>query len=131
MQNIQIELIISMTDGGKSVSDIIELYGARVVEDIDQTAWNLCDCNDQVQEQKFSNLKLDEWLVTQIQGDNFNIRALTSVFAESSNFAQNVIEEYMDGFADCILQTANSLYSRTGLRIGFNPIPVEWDLDIK
>ena len=49
MQQFKIELNITLADGGRSARDVIELYGTQVREDIDQGAWNLCDCNDQVQ----------------------------------------------------------------------------------
>jgi hypothetical protein len=41
-----IELNITLADGGSSAKEVIELYGARVRNYIDQTAWNLCNCDD-------------------------------------------------------------------------------------
>ncbi|MEW6403217.1 MAG: hypothetical protein AB1649_15585 [Chloroflexota bacterium] len=49
------ELNITLADGGNSTKNVIELYGAQVRDDIDQTAWNLCECNDQIQGEKFSD----------------------------------------------------------------------------
>ena len=70
-QKHKIELTITLADGGSSARDVIELYSGQVRDDIDQTAWNLCDCNDQVQSEKFADLTLVRWAVTQKRGEDF------------------------------------------------------------
>jgi len=67
-RKFKIELNITLADGGRSARDVIELYGNQVRDDIDQAAWNLCDCNDQVQGEKFADLALVRWAVTQKRG---------------------------------------------------------------
>lgn len=127
----KIELNINLADGGRSARDVIELYGNQVRDDIDQTAWNLCDCNDQVQSEKFADLALEHWAVTQKRGDDFHVIARFTVNAQESDFINHVIEEYMDGFADCIAVTLNGYYSRTGTRVGFNTHPLNWNVEIE
>ncbi len=130
-QKSKFELNISLADGGTSAGDVIELYGIQVRDDIDQTAWNMCDCDDKVQSEKFGDLTIEDWAVTHKQGDYFHVKAQFAVNALTDEFINQVIKEYMDGFADCITVTLNSYYSRTGERIGFSPYPLNWDLVYK
>ena len=130
-QKYNFELNISLADGGTSAGDVIELYGVQVCDDIDQTAWNMCDCNDKVQNEKFGDLTIEDWAVTHKQGDYFHVKARFAVNAQSDEFINQVIEEYMDGFIDCITVTLNGYYSRTGERVGFNPRPLDWEVEIK
>jgi hypothetical protein len=127
----KIELNITLADGGNSAEDVVELYGAQVRDDIDQTAWNLCDCNDEVQSRKFGDLTLERWSATHKSGDDFHVKAHFTVNAQDTDFINQVIEEYMVGFADCIAVTLNGYYSRTGRRVGFNSHPLDWEVEIK
>lgn len=129
-QKHKIELNITLADGGRSARDVIELYGNQVRDDIDQAAWNLCDCNDQVQSEKFANLTLVRWAVTQKHGEDFHVKAQFTVNAQDEEFINQVMEQYMDGFADYIASTENGYYSRTGKRAAMNAHPLEWDVQI-
>lgn len=126
-----VELDIMLADGGNNAVDVIELYGNQVRDDINQTAWNICNCDDQIQREKFDDLKLNGWNVVRSPEGNFQVKAQLAVIGISEEFVYQVFEEYMDGFADCIAVAQNSLYSRTGERIGFNPHPLEWNVTIK
>jgi ATP-dependent phosphoenolpyruvate carboxykinase len=127
----KIELNITLADGGRSARDVIELYGNQVRDDIDQTAWNLCDCNDQVQSEKFADLALVRWAVTQKRGEDFHVKAQFTVNAQDEEFINQVMEQFMDGFADHIASTENGYYSRTGKRPAMNANPLEWEVDVK
>ena len=130
-QKHKIELNITLADGGRSARDVIELYGNQVRDDIDQAAWNLCDCNDQVQSEKFADLTLVHWAVTQKRGEDFHVKAQFTVTAQDEEFINQVMEQYMDGFADYIASTENGYYSRTGKRAAMNANPLEWEVEIK
>lgn len=130
-KEFKIELNLTLADGGRSARDVIELYGNQVRDDIDQAAWNLCDCNDQVQNEKFADLTLVRWAVTQKRGEDFHVKAQFTINAQDEVFINQVIEQYMDGFADYIASTQNGYYSRTGKRAAINTIPLEWKVDIK
>ena len=131
MQQFKIELNITLADGGHSARDVIELYGTQVRDDIDQGAWNLCDCSDQVQSEKFADLTLVRWNVTQKRGEDFHVKAQFTVNAQGEEFINQVMEQYMDGFADYIASTENGYYSRTGKRPVMNANPLEWEVEIK
>lgn len=130
-QPFKIELNITLMDGGCSARDVIELYGSQVRDDIDQTAWNLCDCNDQVRSEKFADLALVHWAVTQNRGEDFHVKAQFTVNAQDEEFINQVIDQYMDGFADYIASTQNGYYSRTGTRAAMNANPLEWEVEVK
>ncbi len=130
-EKFQIKLTITLADGGRSARDVIELYGNQVRDDIDQAAWNLCDCNDQVQSEKFADLALVRWVVTQKRGEDFHIKAQFTVNAEDEEFINQVLEQYINGFADYIAATQNGYYSRTGKRAVMNTNPLEWEIEIK
>jgi hypothetical protein len=129
-QKHKIELNITLADGGRSAGDVVELYGNQVRDDIDQAAWNLCDCNDQVQSEKFADLTLVRWTVTQKRGDDFHVKAQFTVNAQDEEFINQVMEQYMDGFADYIAATQNGYYSRTGKRVAMNANPLEWGIQV-
>ncbi len=130
-QTRKIELKITLADGGRSARDVIELYGGQACDDIDQTAWNLCDSNDQVQSEKFANLTLVLWAVTQKRGEDFHVKAQFTVNTQDEEFINQVMEQYMDGFADYMATTQNGYYSRTGKRAAMNANPLEWEVEVK
>lgn len=108
---------------------MIELYGSQIQGDNKQTTLNLCNCDDQVQDDKFKDLTLDR--VSIMHRHNYHLKAEFSVFAQDADFIQQVIYEYMDGFEDCFAVALNGYYSRTGYRPGFNPHPMDWNLEVK
>jgi hypothetical protein len=124
-------LNITLADGGASAEDVISLYKGRVMDDIDQIAWNLCNCDDKIQSEKFDSLVLNNWYVNHKTDDVFLVVAHFTVNALNEEFINLVIDKFMDNFANCITMSLNGYYSRTGERVGFNPNPLDWEIDIK
>jgi len=122
-------LDILLPDGGATAEDVIALYKGRVKDDIDQIAWNICEFDDKIQNEKFDNLLLEEWSIKHKKGDDIHLKAKFSVNALSNEFIYQIIEEYMDGFADYIFVTLNGYSSSMGKNIGFTPYPIEWELN--
>jgi acyl-homoserine lactone acylase PvdQ len=74
---------------------------------------------------------LVRWAVTQKRGDDFHVKAQFTINAQTEEFINQVMEQYMDGFADYIATTENGYYSRTGKRAAMNANPLEWKVEIK
>ena len=129
-QIFNFDLNITLADGGASAGDVIALYKGRVIDDIDQIAWNLCDCDEKIQSEKFTDLVLDKWSIDHKVGNNFHVKADFTVNALNEEFITQVIDEYMDSFSDCITVTLNGYYSRTGERVAFNSSPLDWEVEI-
>ena len=130
-QKYEFELNITLADGGRGARDVIEIYGNQVCGDLEQTAWNLCNCDDAVQSEKFANLTLVQWTVTKKRGDNFRIKAQFTVNALDEAFINQVVEQYMDGFTDYLADAQNGYYSRTGRRATLDATPLEWEVTIQ
>jgi len=129
-QKFKFEINFSFSDGSGSAIDVLNLYGNQIRDDIDQVAWNLCDCDDEVQSEKFGDLVLLNWDEIKKQG-HLHVNGKFAVNALEEEFINQVVDEYMDGFADFIDVTLNGLYSRSGERASFNPKPIAWDVSIK
>jgi len=99
--------------------------------DIDQTAWNLSGCNDDLQRKKFDNLVLETWEIGHNPAQNFLVKALFTVNASGTQFINEVIEEYMDGYVDYFDAALNGVYSRTGERVALNPHPPDWSFEVE
>ena len=129
-KNFKIKLDFSLVDCGRSARDIIELYSNQVRDDIDQAAWNLCDCDDQVQNDNFADLTLLRWTVQ--EGDEvLHVQAQFTVNTLNKEFILQVVEQYMHSFAYYIASTKNGYYSRTGNRALMNFNPLEWEVEIE
>ena len=59
------------------------------------------------------------------------MKAQFTVNAQDEEFINQVMEQYMDGFADYITATQNGYYSLTGKRAAMNANPLEWEVDVK
>ena len=127
----KIELNITLADGGNGAGDVIEMYGSQIRDDINESAWNLCNCDDARQSAQFANLALDRWSVKHKKGSDFQVKTQFTVSAQDVGFVNQVIADYMDGFADCIAPTLNGYYSRTGNRVPFNSHPTNWEVKVK
>ena len=59
-----IDLTINMPDSGRHARQLLNLYFPDMPEDINQTAFNLCESNEAVQARKFAKLNVkraDVW----------------------------------------------------------------------
>ena len=127
-QKFAINLTIKLPRGGSDSLDVASLYQARILDDIDETAWNLCDCSDDELSQRFSDLQLQCYDVKRKQ--TVDIKSTFTVNAENPEFINQVVDDFMSGFADRIRMTALGLYSRTGRRIVSNIVTCDWDVNI-
>lgn len=130
-EEYKFELSITLAGNGNSARDVIELYGMQIQRDINQTAWNVCNCNDQVQNERFGSLQLKNWSVVSGPGNNLIMKAHFTVNAQTPKFINDVVEEFMDGFADFSAEALNGYYSRTGKRAAMELNPLDWDVDFK
>jgi hypothetical protein len=124
-------LDITLSDGGASAEDVVVLYKGSIRDDIDQVAWNMCEEDDLLQSKKFGNLVLEDWSINHEHGGHILVKCQFTVNSSDDEFINQVIVNYMDGFANFISVTLNGYFSRTGERIGFNPNPLEWNMDFE
>jgi hypothetical protein len=125
------EIKMDLEIGGSNAEDVIGMYEASIMDGINQTAWNLCDCDDQTQSERFGNPTLVEYDIKLSDHNNIQLIVAFRVTANDPNFIETVINDYMDGFDDWIRSTTNGYYSRTGSRIGTDIKVTDWNLEIK
>lgn len=133
MPNVEFigKLTIDLEIGGKNAEEIIGIYEASIMDDINQTAWNLCECNDQIQLEKFSNLTKINYEIKPTDHYEATLSTSFRVTGNDPDFLENVISEYMDGFDDWIRSITNGYYSRTGSRVGTDIKVINWNLEIE
>lgn len=125
-----IELTISMPDGGRHARKLLNLYLPDIAVDINETAYNLCGANAEVQARKFAKLTLKRADAWSSQEGSLNIFALLSVSGENSTFIKQVITRYMDGFPDCLKKASGRYFSRTGFPPDISLQPTDWNAEV-
>jgi len=125
-----IELTINMPDGGRHARQLLNLYFEEMPVDIKDTAFRLCDSNEAVQSQKFTDLiikRSDAWAGQQ---GSLNIFILLAVSGVDSTFVKQVITAYMDGFPDCLKKASDRYFLRTGFPPGISLQPTDWNAEV-
>ena len=125
-----IELTINMPDGGRHARQLLNLYHPDMPVDIKETAFNLCDANQAVQERKFAKLTLKRSEVWSSQEGSLKIFALLSVSGEDSTFIKQVITKYMDGFPDYLKRASDRYFSRTNFPPDISLQPTDWNAEV-
>ncbi len=124
-----IELTINMPDGGRHARHLLNFYIPEMPGDINETAYNLCNANEDVQAHKFAKLALkrfDVWT----QEHSLKIFALLSVSGEDSTFIKQVIAKYMDGFPDYLKTASGRHFSSTGFPPDISLQPTDWNAEV-
>ena len=125
-----IDLTITLDGSGKTIEQIAAAYlTTALVDDIAETALNLCGDDPARLEREFGGLSL---LSSDVRSKNSacKLTARLSVLAASPAFIEQIVAGYMDGFADCIRRTASGVWSREGRGKDFNLQPLEWDVKV-
>lgn len=124
-----IDLTINMSDSGRHAQKLINLYFADMHEDINETAYNLCDADGAVQARKFAKLTLkraDVW-----SEERLKIFALLSVSGEDSTFIKQVFAKYMDSFPDYLKRASGRYFSPSGFPPDISLQPTDWNMELK
>jgi hypothetical protein len=130
MEKKKFILLISLIDSDADTVDILALNESYIRDDIDQLAWNLCNCDAALQAKRFSSLELINYKAEVIEPNVVQFTIEFSVITDKEGFIYEVISEYMDGFTDYLRDVENGLYSRTGNRTKLNLNNLNYDLTI-
>ena len=125
-----IDLTINMPDGGRHARKLLNLYLPGMPEDINETAYNLCDANEALQARKFANPTLKRFEVWSGDEGSLKIFTLLSVSGEDSTFIKQVITTYMDGFPDYLKRAGGEYISRTGFPPDSSLQPTDWNVEV-
>ena len=125
-----IDLTINMPDSGRHARKLLNLYLADMPVDIDQTAYNLCDANGDVQARKFAKLVLKRSEVWSSQDGRLKIFALLSVSGEDATFIKQVFAKYMDGFPDYLKRAGHEYFSSSGFPPDISLQPTDWNVEL-
>jgi hypothetical protein len=125
-----IELTINMPDGGRQARQLLNLYHPDMPVDIKETAFNLCDANEAVQERKFGKLTLKRSEVWSSQEGSLKVFALLSVSGEDSTFIKQVITKYMDAFPDYLKKARDRYFFRTSFPPDISLQPTDWKAEV-
>jgi hypothetical protein len=125
-----IELTINMPDGSRLARKLLNMYFADMPVDINETAYNLCDADRKVQEQKFTNLtmkRVDAW---SSQEGSLKIFALLSVSGNDSTFIKQVFATYMDSFPDYLKRASGVYFTHTEFPSDIALQPTDWNMEM-
>lgn len=125
-----INLTINMPDGGRQARQLLNLYTADMPADIQETAYNLCDANEDEQARKFDRITLKRADVWSSPEHSLKIFALFSVSGEDSTFINDVIAKYMDSFPDYLKKASGGYFSRTGFPPDISLQPTDWNAEV-
>ena len=126
-----IDLTINMPDSRRHARKLINLYFTDMHEDINETAYNLCDADEAVQAQKFAKLTLKRADVWSSQDGSLMIFALLSVSGEDSTFIKQVFAKYMDSFPDYLKRASGRYFSPSGFPLDISLQPTDWNMELK
>jgi len=125
-----IELSINMPDGGRLARKLLNLYFADMPQDINETAYNLCDADRTVQARKFTNLILKRADVWSSEEGSLKIFALLSVSGEAPTFIKQVFAKYMDSLTDYLKRASDRYFSPTGFPLDISLQPTDWNMEL-
>ncbi len=125
-----IDLTINMPDGGRQARQLLNLYFADMPDDIQETAYNLCDANEAVKARKFAHLTLKRADAWSSEAHSLEIFALLSVSGEDSIFIKQVISKYMESFPDYLKKASVRYFSRTGFPPDIPLQPTDWNAEV-
>ena len=125
-----IDLTINMPDGGRHARQLLNLYFTDMPDDIEETAYNLCNANEAVRARKFAKLTLKRSEVWSGQEGSLKIFALFSVSGEDPIFIKQVITKYMDSFPDYLKRASDRYFSRTSFPPDISLLPSDWNAEV-
>ena len=131
MTTFTIDLTINMPDGDRHAKQLLNLYFADMAEDINETAYNLCDANEAVQARKFAKLTVKRADVWSSQEHSLKVFALLSVSGEDTAFIKQVMAKYMDGFPGYLKKASGRYFSRTGFPPDIPLTPTGWSAEVR
>jgi hypothetical protein len=126
-----ISLTINMPDGGRHARQLLNLYFPDMPVDIQETAFHLCDDNEELQARKFAKLTVKRADVWSNQEHSLEIFVLLSVSGEDSTFIKQVITKYMDSFPDYLKKASGGYFSRTGFPPDISLQPTDWNAEVQ
>jgi hypothetical protein len=126
-----IELTINLADSDRHARQLLNLYFSDMPEDIEQTAFNLCNANAALQARKFGKLNLKRADVWPSEDGGLKIFALISVSGEDSAFIKQVVSKYMDDFPGYLKKAGTRYFSRTGFPAEISLEPTDWNAEIR
>jgi hypothetical protein len=88
-------------------------FGSQMGADLDQLAWNLCDCNDETQARECGTPTVEK-LEIQKPSTEFMVEADVLFGGQNLELIERVISEYFDDFEYYIRGTILEYKSRTG-----------------
>jgi hypothetical protein len=127
---ITIELTINLPDGGRHAKQLLNLYFPDMPDDINETAYQLCDGSEAIQARKFAKLTLKRADVWSSQEGSLKIFALLSVTGEDTSFVKQVIAKYMEGFPDCLKKASGRYFSRTAFPPDIPLQQTDWNAEV-
>lgn len=131
MENYRVSLQISLPGGGIEAETVTDMYlTTMLASDLDQTAWNMCDCNDERQAREFTNPVLEEHSVQAVPDGNMEVRAVFRVSGSNPSFIEKVVGEYMNGFPDWMDGTIREYQSHEGVKLSLNQQPIDWEVQL-
>ncbi len=112
MKNVEVYLSFN----GQNSETVIGTYvDMSMADDISQTGWNLCNCDDD----KFAR-SIGKCKVLSSTVETENAKVVVELSGTDEELMEQTIQEYLDGFEYHIRPTALELYSRTGSRYSFS-----------
>ena len=125
-----IELTINMPDSGRQARQLLNLYFADMVEEIDSTALALCEADLAKLTSKFANLtsrRANAWK----DGDrSLKVFVLLSVSGEEAAFIRQVITQYMAGFPERLKQASEVYFPHASFPPGISLQPTDWSVEL-
>ena len=130
-QQATVKLNITLALGGSEAEVIVGMYELNIIDDLNQTTWNLCECDDQRQAEKFGSPSLVSYELKPASNGDKLLEVVFKINSSDLAFVEQAVEEYMDGFSDWMRSVQNGYYSRTGMRVGTDVEVVEWEVAVE
>jgi hypothetical protein len=125
-----IDLTINMPDGGRHARQLLNLYFPDMPEDINRTAYNLCNASEALQAQKFAKLNLKRADVWPSEEGGLKVFAILSVSGEDAAFIKQVMAGYIDGLPDYLKKASDRYFSRSAFPTDISLQPTDWSAEV-
>lgn len=126
-----LKLTLWFTGERTIAEEILGMYtSAQILDDLDQLAWNISDCDNERQDAEFGGPTSINSDITISPAGSIEVNIAATFSGRSLKLIEQLAEDYLDGFDDYILPTILEYKSRSGVEAFYDGRPTSSSYEI-
>jgi len=126
-----VKIVIKLPQGDDDGVAVCGMYlDTTIIGDLDQTAWNMCGCDEEKKASQFGITKLVSGEARRELDGQIVLEALLRISSTDPVFIKSVFDEYINGFQDWIYPSIREYQSHEGIIVKLDSRPMGWDIQV-